>query len=814
MQTTIDIGIDLGTTNSAIARQEGAKPRLLSAPGGTGLLPSCVHVRAAGEVLVGAAARAYAKSDPENTALEFKRLMGTDETRRFPASSRAMTPEELSAAVLRELLGWAAADGNGGAPPRAAVITIPAMFQLPQCEATRRAAKLAGIELAPLLQEPIAAAIAHSGAGQTREGYWLVYDLGGGTFDVSLVRSRAGRLQVLDHGGDNHLGGRDFDRVIAREALDRARAAGQLQDFKRSDAAFAGAVTRLRLEAERVRLTLSQEEQASFLVEDVARDSGGERVDIAFPLDRGQMEAMIGSLVLRTTAMCAELLRRNRLGAKELNGLVMVGGPTLTPCVPRLIEQELGIEARHFLDPMSIVAIGAALFASTQKLPAELRAAGASRGAVEIALEHEAMTTDPAPLLAGRMAPAHAARVASVRVRRDDGGWDSGPVKPKDGAFAVELAVRENTLNLFHLEATGADGRREEAEPTQFTVLHGFSVAKPPLSQSVGIMLADNTVSWYLRKGAVLPARNTMTHATTVALARGQTGDAIHVPLVQGESSRADRNKVIGILRIVAEKLGRDLPVGSEVQVTMSVDESSRTVGRAYVPLLDQWFDEVVLFRMETKDATQVGKGLADQKDRLAQLESMADALEGKSGTGDARVQEIEALLEEGDRDALDLADQMVRWMSDELDRAEDTGRAGALKTEFAEHAKLLHDLLEKDDVAERRQIKALTVEFERAMARSDLETAQAKVDAARSLATRILRRHPGYWRSVFKWLCERIDTLNLRTRAAAIIERGRRAADAGAIGPLSEACAELARMLPAEDQDKAASQRVISHVK
>ncbi|MEP7120877.1 MAG: Hsp70 family protein [Byssovorax sp.] len=821
MQTTIDIGIDLGTTNSGIARQDGAKPRLIASPGGHTLLPSCVHVTAAGKVLVGAEARAFAKTDPDNTALEFKRLMGTDETRPFPASKARMTPEELSAAVLRELLGWAAAD-SGGAAPRAAVITIPAMFQLPQCEATRRAAELAGITLAPLLQEPIAAAIAHSGAGETREGYWLVYDLGGGTFDVSLVRSRGGRLQVLDHGGDNHLGGRDFDRVIAREALDRARNDGKLKDFKRSDPAFASAMTRLRLEAERVRIQLSKEDQATFLVDDVARDAGGSRVDITFPIDRPQMEKMIDGLVLRTTSMCEELLRRNRLAAKELNGLVMVGGPTLTPCVPRLIEAKLGVEARHFLDPMSIVATGAALFASTQKLPTELRAAGTSRGAVELGLEYEAMTTDPEPLLAIRPAAADAARLASLRVIRDDGGYDSGPIHSRNGAFVVDLKVRENALNLFRIEALGVSGAPEVVEPAQLTILHGFSVAKPPLSQSVGIMLADNTVSWYLRKSAVLPARNTMTHATTVALARGQTGEAIHVPLVQGESSRADRNKVIGILRIVAEKLGRDLPVGSEVQVTMSVDESSRTTGRAYVPLLDQWFDEIVLFRMETKDAAQVGKGLSSQKDRLAELESMAEKLEGEAKPGDSRVAEIEALIEEGDRDALDLADQMVRWMSDELDRAEDEGHAGTLRTEFAEHATLLNDLLTKDDVGERRQIKALSVEFERAMAKSDFETAKAKVDSARQLATRVLRRHPGYWRSVFKWVVERVDAHGLRPKCVALIAKGERhvamiARNENAesqIAPLSEVCAEMARMLPADEQDKGASSRVISHVK
>ncbi len=115
---------------------------------------------------------------------------------------------------------------HDGHPLRAAVITVPAMFQLAQCESTRRAAALAGIEHAPLLQEPIAAAIAHSGSGFTREGHWLVYDFGGGTFDVSLVRSRAGRLQVLDHDGDNHLGGKDFNRVLARWAAERVREEG------------------------------------------------------------------------------------------------------------------------------------------------------------------------------------------------------------------------------------------------------------------------------------------------------------------------------------------------------------------------------------------------------------------------------------------------------------------------------------------------------------------------------------------------------------------------------------------------------------
>src|SRR4051794_21523949 len=185
MRATIDFGIDLGTSNSAIALQEGTRPRLLPGADGEVLLPSVVHVGGDGTVRVGADAVARRAADPANTASEFKRQMGTGTTTTFPASGRSLSAVEMSAEILRNLARRA--EPFEGGPLRAAVITVPAMFQLAQCEATRQAAALAGIEHAPLLQEPIAAALAHSGAGHTRDGHWLVYDLGGGTFDVSLV---------------------------------------------------------------------------------------------------------------------------------------------------------------------------------------------------------------------------------------------------------------------------------------------------------------------------------------------------------------------------------------------------------------------------------------------------------------------------------------------------------------------------------------------------------------------------------------------------------------------------------------------------
>src|SRR5262249_49107988 len=184
--------------------------------------------------------------------------------------------------------------------------------------ATRRAAALAGIEHAPLLQEPIAAAIAHSGTGEVRDGSWLVYDLGGGTFDVSLVRCKDGRLQVIDHDGDNHLGGRDFDRAIARKATELIREGGKLGEFKRTDPANEDAFARIKVEAERVRLALSTVEPAHFSIPELGRGA-----TVAFDLDRAGLEVLLEPLVARTTALCGKLLKRNRIDASELSGLVM-----------------------------------------------------------------------------------------------------------------------------------------------------------------------------------------------------------------------------------------------------------------------------------------------------------------------------------------------------------------------------------------------------------------------------------------------------------------------------------------------------------
>src|SRR4051812_13976777 len=210
-------GIDLGTTNSAAAVFDGERVELVRSAAGATLTPSVVRIDGRGNVTVGTRARRFLENDPESTRAEFKRLMGTAQSLAFAAAKTSKKPEELAAEVLKSLRADAR-DQLGFAPERA-VISVPALFELPQSGATSEAARLAGFERVDLIQEPVASALAAGWTTEESSGSWLVYDLGGGTFDASLLETRDGLLRVVGHDGDNFLGGRDIDQAIVDWAI-------------------------------------------------------------------------------------------------------------------------------------------------------------------------------------------------------------------------------------------------------------------------------------------------------------------------------------------------------------------------------------------------------------------------------------------------------------------------------------------------------------------------------------------------------------------------------------------------------------------
>ena len=358
------IGIDLGTTNSLVAFVDGRnRPQVLAADEGRPLLPSAVHYGPDGAVEVGAGAKRRAPERPLDTVLSVKRFMGRGpgdvrpEDRgiyRFQedgavvklvvnGGARAVTPIEVSAEILR-VLKRRAADALGE-PPGGCVITVPAYFDDAQRQATKDAGKLAGLEVLRLLNEPTAAALAY-GLDKRAQGTFAVYDLGGGTFDVSLLRLDSGVFEVLATGGDTHLGGDDFDRLVAKVLMERGL---EPRTAEPSPAVLRGAVAA----AQRIREALSAEETVEA---DVELPEGRR---LRARLDRRELERLILPVVERTTAPCRNALRD--AGVARVDGVVLVGGATRTPLVRRHVRELFGQEPLVDLDPDTVVALGAAV---------------------------------------------------------------------------------------------------------------------------------------------------------------------------------------------------------------------------------------------------------------------------------------------------------------------------------------------------------------------------------------------------------------------------------------------------------------------
>jgi molecular chaperone HscA len=356
------VGIDLGTTHSLVATLRSGVPEVLRDEQDRYLLPSVVQYRADGGVLVGEEARAGAAQDPHNTIASVKRLMGRgpEDLQRLAgelpyrlAASGGMlrlqtvqgekSPVEVSAEILKVLRQRA--EASLGGELLGAVITVPAYFDDAQRQATKDAARLAGINVLRLLAEPTAAAVAY-GLDKGAEGLYAIYDLGGGTFDLSLLRLQKGVFEVLATAGDAALGGDDMDRCIAEQML------AQLADRAPSSPSWQRQVL---LAARVIKERLSDAEEAS--VELQLPD--GAKLD--WHLRREELETWIAPVIQRSLAPCRRALRDAKIRPEQIQGVVLVGGATRVPLLRRMVHEFFGQEPLADIDPDQVVALGAAI---------------------------------------------------------------------------------------------------------------------------------------------------------------------------------------------------------------------------------------------------------------------------------------------------------------------------------------------------------------------------------------------------------------------------------------------------------------------
>ncbi|AAV27395.1 chaperone protein dnaK [Mesomycoplasma hyopneumoniae 232] len=349
MAKEIILGIDLGTTNSVVAIIENQKPVVLENPNGKRTTPSVVAFKN-NEEIVGDAAKRQLETNPEAIA-SIKRLMGTDKTVR--ANERDYKPEEISAKILAYLKEYA--EKKIGHKVTKAVITVPAYFDNAQREATKNAGKIAGLQVERIINEPTAAALAFGLDKTEKEMKVLVYDLGGGTFDVSVLELSGGTFEVLSTSGDNHLGGDDWDNEIVNWLVKKIK---EVYDFDpKSDKM---ALTRLKEEAEKTKINLSNQSVSTVSLPFLGMGKNGP-INVELELKRSEFEKMTAHLIDRTRKPIVDALKQAKIEASDLDEVLLVGGSTRMPAVQSMIEHTLNKKPNRSINPDEVVAIGAAI---------------------------------------------------------------------------------------------------------------------------------------------------------------------------------------------------------------------------------------------------------------------------------------------------------------------------------------------------------------------------------------------------------------------------------------------------------------------
>ncbi|MCZ6468167.1 MAG: molecular chaperone DnaK [Candidatus Dadabacteria bacterium] len=366
------IGIDLGTTNSVVAIVEGGEPKVLINEEGARVTPSVVGFSKDGEILVGGPAKRQAVVNPENTVFSMKRLMGMrfdefkDEIKHLPykvvksknddawieVNGKQYSPPEISSNVLKKLKK--AAEDYLGAEVSEAVITVPAYFNDSQRQATKDAGKIAGLEVKRIINEPTAAALSY-GFDKKSEGIIAVYDLGGGTFDISILEVGDNVIEVKSTNGDTHLGGDDFDRLVMEYII---------EEFKKESGIDLSsdkmALQRLRQEAEKAKTELSNTLETEINLPFITADASGPK-HLVMKITRAKFEQLVEDKIKGTLGPCKQALKDAGLKAGDIGEVILVGGSTRIPMVQKVVTDFFGKDPHKGINPDEVVAMGAAI---------------------------------------------------------------------------------------------------------------------------------------------------------------------------------------------------------------------------------------------------------------------------------------------------------------------------------------------------------------------------------------------------------------------------------------------------------------------
>lgn len=685
MKNKIDYGIDLGTTNSAIARMENGVPTIIKADSSKDILPSCVRFTPKKTVMVGELAvsamqneitRALNTFDDEkmNSFIEFKRTMGTTHKYESSNMNQKFSSEELSAEILKTLKSFVQDENISSI-----VITVPAKFLNPQKEATIQAAKLAGFKHIELLQEPVAAATAYGLTAKDKDSYWLVFDFGGGTFDAAIIKSEEGILTVKDTEGDNWLGGQNLDYEIVDQIIipylqENYAINSILSDDKKKQMLREA----LKRYAEIAKNQISFKDKWAISVELGAlpiNDDNDEEIEIDIEVVEKDIENVLSPIFQKAINIAKDLLKRNNLKGSDLGTLILVGGPTYSPILRRMLKEQITKNVDTSVDPMTVVAKGAALFASTISVSEEVKEASRDKTKLQLDIKYEATSVETEEMVSLKIlkekTEGEILDKIFADVVREDGAWSSGKKKIDEKAVLVDVLLQERTSNVFTVNLYDEHGNKLECQPNQFTILQGIGglegMSTLPYHIGIGKWFDEYEKDLFssvkgLEKNKKLPATGVRNDLKTRKEVRpGMASDIIEIPIYQGSYDTEGTNPIfndwVTTVIISGENLPALLPEGSPVEITIKVDRSEQMHFSVYFPFIDHT-EELKIQIKQTEPPTEekLKRDIADAK-RTAKrvndaaifnkLDEYENQLENEKGSADGKMKILDSLRKE-----------------------------------------------------------------------------------------------------------------------------------------------------------------------
>ena len=806
------LGIDLGTSNSAVVGHIDGATRLFKTSDGTDVLPSVIYLDKRGHRFIGKSAYDRLLSAPQNVAQGFKRSMGTKNPISF--AGQTWTPVECSAEIIKALVGQAMTEA-GNQEVEGVVITTPAAFNQMQSEDTIAAARLAGLERVSLLQEPVAAALAAIAHSKQKDGVFLVYDLGGGTFDLALVMSTAGVVNVIAHEGINMLGGRDFDRIIFDSIVRPwlTQTFNLPADFQRNDK-YSHLADVCRHAAEKAKIQLSASSTASiFATEDEVRatDEDGEEIYISIDLTREQMTDLIKDRIDDSIALCRKIITANGYKNDDISKIVPIGGPSKMPIIRDMLEAGLAIEVESGLDPMTAVATGAAIFAESREWAGESSAqkSGKQReavtGSVSLALDFKSRVASEAAKV--RLKPAADMPTGHEVEILDEEGSSTGRI-PIDGPLSINVNVRKNGENRFKVTVFDQQGKAVEDASREIVITRAeASAASVPMTYTLAVKIQHgfvgyerNTLEVLVKKGTSLPAEGKKKFRAGKTLIGGE-GDFIAVEFYQMAEGvdTPEHNLHIGNFRMNSRdelERGERINRGDDFIIDWKMSDNGTLNFSVELPTLGRVIDATNLYDFHGGKQTYEGeKGAMIASTALARAESDLDELEASldenadpSGEMRKRIErQHQALSTSVEADMHRSVDEEARKlrqdiallkMSPENEERVLTAEVAQAETSFDE----LRDIAQPVDTERHDKLLVTT---RRSIREKNYDAARRSLDEMQGIRMKVLAESPDFLIEIFRRLAEEHHLAVDEALHAQLVDAGVEAAKSGNVETL-----------------------------